>query len=60
MPSESLRARLLRVLAPPVAVLLGMGAVAAYLLSLEPANDAYDQALVDVGLALGELVRSEG
>jgi two-component system sensor histidine kinase TctE len=60
MPNESLRARLLRVLLPPVAVLLGMGAVAAYFLSLEPANDAYDQALVDVGLALGERVRSAG
>jgi len=57
MPGESLRARLLRVLVPPVAVLLGMGAVAAYFLSLERANDAYDQALVDVGLALGERVR---
>lgn len=58
MPTMSLRARLLRVLIPPVAMLLGLGAVAAYFLSLEPANDAYDQALVDVGLALGELVRS--
>lgn len=58
MTSLSLRARLLRVLIPPVAVLLGIGAIVAYFLSLAPANDAYDQALVDVGLALGELVRS--
>jgi signal transduction histidine kinase len=45
-------------LLPPVAVLLGVGAVAAYFLSLEPASDAYDQALVDIGLALSERVRA--
>ena len=36
------------------------GAVGAYFLSLEPASEAYDQALVDVGIALGERIRSEG
>jgi two-component system sensor histidine kinase TctE len=34
--------------------------VGAYFLSLEPASDAYDQALVDVGIALGERIRSTG
>jgi two-component system sensor histidine kinase TctE len=43
-----------------VATLLVLGAVGAYFLSLEPASDAYDQALVDVGLALGERIRSAG
>jgi two-component system sensor histidine kinase TctE len=43
-----------------VATLLLAGAVGAYFLSLEPASDAYDQALVDVGIALGERIRSAG
>jgi two-component system sensor histidine kinase TctE len=43
-----------------VATLLVLGAVGAYFLSLEPASDAYDQALVDVGLALGERIRTAG
>jgi len=55
-----LRARLLKALLPPVAALLLAGAVGAYFLSLEPASEAYDQALVDVGLALGERIRSSG
>jgi two-component system sensor histidine kinase TctE len=41
-------------------VLLVLGAVGAYFLSLEPASEAYDQALVDVGIALGERIRSSG
>jgi two-component system sensor histidine kinase TctE len=51
---------LLRALLPPVATLLLAGAIGAYFLSLEPASDAYDQALVDVGIALGERIRSSG
>jgi len=43
-----------------VATLLVAGAVGAYFLSLEPASDAYDQALVDVSIALGERIRSAG
>ena len=43
-----------------MAGLLVLGAVGAYFLSLEPASEAYDQALVDVGLALGERIRSAG
>ena len=60
MAATSLRAHLLTLLLPPVAVLVALGTVAAYVLSLEPASDAYDQALVDIGLALGERVRVSG
>jgi two-component system sensor histidine kinase TctE len=41
-------------------LLLVLGAVGANFLSLEPARQAYDQALVDVGIALGERIRSAG
>ncbi|MEO8142928.1 MAG: sensor histidine kinase N-terminal domain-containing protein [Betaproteobacteria bacterium] len=47
-------------LLPPVATLLVAGAVGAYFVSLEPASEAYDQALVDVSIALGERIRSSG
>jgi two-component system sensor histidine kinase TctE len=53
----SLRAHLLRVLLPPVGLLLGLGALVAYLQSREPATEAYDQALVDVAVALGAHIR---
>lgn len=43
-----------------MATLLVAGAVGAYFLSLEPASEAYDQALVDVGIALSERIRSAG
>jgi len=43
-----------------VASLLVLGAFGAYFLSLEPASEAYDQALVDVGIALSERIRSAG
>src|SRR5262249_30640058 len=56
--ASSLRGRLLRMLLPPVAALLVLGAVCAYFLSVEPATDAYDQALGDVALALGERIRA--
>jgi len=58
--ATSLRGRLLKALLPPVAVLLTLGAIAEYFLALEPASEAYDQALVDVGIALGERIRSNG
>ena len=54
---RSLRAHLLRVLLPPVAVLLAVGALVAYYPSIEPATEAYDQALVDVGIAIGTYIR---
>lgn len=60
MSAHSLRGQLLLRLLPPVAVLLGIGVFAAYFVSLEPANEAYDHALVDVGIALGERIRSTG
>ena len=58
--APSLRGRLLRMLLPPVAALLALGAVAEYFLALEPASEAYDQALVDVGIALSERIRTSG
>ena len=60
MPVRGLRAHLLRRLLPPLALLLGLGAITAYFVSLEPARDAYDSALVDIGLALGERIRVAG
>ena len=57
MAARSLRAHLLRLLLPPIAALLAVGAVVAYYPSIEPATEAYDQALVDIGLALGAHVR---
>ncbi len=53
----SLRAHLLRLLLPPVGALLALGAVVAYFPSIRPATEAYDQALVDIGIALGTHVR---
>jgi len=55
--ARSLRAHLLRMLLPPVAALLAVGALLAYYPSIEPATEAYDQALVDVGIAVGTYIR---
>jgi two-component system sensor histidine kinase TctE len=44
-------------LLPPIAALLALGAVVAYYPSIDPATQAYDQALVDIGLAIGQHVR---
>jgi len=55
--ARSLRAHLLRILLPPITALLAVGAVIAYYPSIQPAKEAYDQALVDIGLALGAHVR---
>ncbi|HEX6692161.1 MAG TPA: sensor histidine kinase N-terminal domain-containing protein [Burkholderiales bacterium] len=55
--ARSLRAHLLRLLLPPIAALLAVGAVVAYYPSIEPATEAYDQALFDIGIALGAHVR---
>lgn len=57
MPARSLRARLLRMLLPPIAALLVLGAMVAYYPSMEPATEAYDQALVDVGISIGTYIR---
>jgi two-component system, OmpR family, sensor histidine kinase TctE len=55
--ARSLRAQLLRLLLPPIAALLALGGVVAYYPSIEPATEAYDQALMDIGIALGAHVR---
>ena len=57
MPARSLRAHLLRMLLPPVAALLVLGALVAYYPSIEPATAAYDQGLIDVGVSLGTYIR---
>jgi len=57
MPARSLRAHLLRMLLPPIAALLALGAIVAYYPSSEPTTEAYDQALFDIGIALGAHIR---
>jgi len=47
-------------LLPPIAAVLALGAVVAYYPTIEPATEAYDQALVDVGVSLGAYIRSTG
>ena len=51
MAARSLRAHLLRMLLPPIAALLAVGALVGYYPSIEPANEAYDQALIDIGVS---------
>jgi len=58
--ASSLRGRLLNMLLLPLAALLTAGAIGAYFLSVEPASEAYDQALGDIALALGERIRAGG
>src|SRR5215211_1748058 len=60
MAARSLRAHLLRMLLPPIALLLLLGAMVAYYPSIEPATAAYDQSLIDVGVSLGTYIRSGG
>jgi two-component system, OmpR family, sensor histidine kinase TctE len=57
MAARSLRAHLLRMLLPPIAALLVLGALVAYYPSIEPATAAYDQGLIDVGISLGTYIR---
>jgi two-component system sensor histidine kinase TctE len=57
MAARSLRAHLLRLILPPIVALLAAGVVIAYYPTIEPARQAYDQALVDIGLAIGSQVR---
>ena len=58
MPARSLRAQLLRMLLPPIAALLALGAALAYYAASEPTTEAYDQALVDIGIALGAHIQA--
>ena len=44
-------------LLPPIAALLAVGAVVAYFPTFGPATEAYDQALVDIGVSLGDYIR---
>ena len=60
MAARSLRAHLLRMLLPPIAALLVLGALVAYFPSIEPATAAYDQGLIDVGISLGTYIRPRG
>lgn len=60
MVARSLRGRLLRALLPPVAALLTFGALAQYFLALEPASEAYDQALGDIAIALAGRIDASG
>ena len=56
---RSLRALLLRLLLPPVAVMLAIGTYAAYRVAVDPGAEAYDQSLVNTGVALGERIRMQ-
>ena len=60
MTAQSLRGQLLRQLLPPIAALLALATVIAYYPTIEPATAAYDQALIDVGLALGDRIQVDG
>jgi two-component system sensor histidine kinase TctE len=57
MAARSLRAHMLRLLLPPIAGLLGLGALIAYYPSIEPATAVYDQSLADIGVALSSHIR---
>ena len=57
MAARSLRAHLLRMLLPPIAALLGLGTLVAYYPSIEPAAQAYDQALAEIGVSIGGYIR---
>jgi two-component system sensor histidine kinase TctE len=60
MTALSLRTRLLRQILPPIVVLLLAGVGAAYFATREPAAAAYDQALGDIAIALGERIGFAG
>jgi two-component system sensor histidine kinase TctE len=60
MAARSLRAHLLRMLLPPIAALLALGAVIAYYPTIETATEVYDQSLADIGIALGSHIRASG
>ena len=56
---RSLRALLLRLLLPPVALTLAIGTYAAYRVAANPGTEAYDQSLLNTALALGERIRAQ-
>ncbi len=57
---RSLRVHMLALILLPIAALLALGAVVAYFPSLGPAFIAYDESLIDVGIALGAYIRRDG
>lgn len=58
-PGHSLRQLLLGWLLPSLVILLVVGAIAAYLITLSAATQAYDRALLDEALAIAKQVRIE-
>ena len=60
MRQQGLRVRLLRWMLPPIVALLGLGGLLAYFPSIDAATDAYDLALTDAGIALGQRIRRDG
>ena len=58
-PGHSLRQLLLGWLLPPLVTLLVVGAIAAYLITLSAATQAYDRALLDEALAIAKQVKIE-
>jgi two-component system sensor histidine kinase TctE len=56
---RSLRALLLQLLLPPVALTLAVGTYAAYRVAADPGTEAYDQSLLNTALALGERIRAQ-
>lgn len=59
MRARGLRVRLLRWMLPPIVALLGVGGLLAYFPSIDSATEAYDLALTDAGLALGDRIRQD-
>lgn len=56
MVVRSLRVHLLRLLLPPIGVVLAIGAIGAYWVSIDPAKQAYDQSLINDAIALSERI----
>lgn len=58
--AQGLRIRLLRWMLPPIVALVALGGLLAYFPAIESATEAYDLALADAGIALGERIRADG
>ena len=59
MNSASLRANLLWLLLPPIIAALALGTAIAYFVSIDAATESRDQAVVDMGLALTQRIRTK-
>src|SRR5262245_17767150 len=53
---RSLKGHLARLLLPPLAAMLAVGATAAYYFGIAPATEAYDYALIDAANAIGSRI----